>query len=94
MRIKTTNEATFDSDRFSFAAKSRITNFTIINQCNGLVKIGMNTETPYLELGIGQSIAYDAGENSIWGDGFLKINYLASTTKQIIVLQTIDLGEL
>jgi len=46
-----------------------------------------------VQLLVGQTIAYHAGENSFWGDTFIKVNFGLATVKEVAVLFTQDLGE-
>lgn len=94
MRIKTIIDGLSSSDTISLKARTKVTNITLVNQSDATVLVGMNTDNPVIQLAVGQSIGFDAGENSIWGDGEIKINYQTATQKQIVFIQTIDLGEI
>lgn len=95
MRLKNALESLISGDdKYNVIAANRVTCVTLINQSNAVVRVGMNNETPYTTLAIGQPIAYDAGLNSIWGDCFIKVDFGGATVKQVIVLLTKDLGEI
>ncbi|MFN7405180.1 MAG: hypothetical protein ACK5SL_01420 [Cyclobacteriaceae bacterium] len=94
MRLKAPNETLISSDeRVNISAKSRISSVTFINQSNATVKIGFGNDSPVVQLLVGQTIAYHAGENSFWGDTFIKVNFGSATVKEVAVLFTQDLGE-